>query len=77
MKNSFPVAESVSYMDLLVELQTRLDCGWNPQDILYFTELSIELIEAHRLSSYRVIAYLEHALSLPAHKSEPVSKPAA
>jgi hypothetical protein len=69
MKNGFSKApESVSYMDLLVELQTRLDIGWNPDDILYFTELSIELIEAHRLSSYRVIAFLENSLALPSYE---------
>jgi hypothetical protein len=57
--------EKVSYFDLLVELQRRLDAGWEPDDVLYFTELSIELIEAYRISNYRVVTFLENSLALP------------
>jgi hypothetical protein len=59
------IPEAVSFFDLLVELQRRLDKGWRPQDVLYFTELSIELIEAYRLSNYRVVTFLEASFALP------------
>lgn len=66
---SLDVPTTASYFDLLVELQRRLDAGWTPDDVLYFTELSIELIEAYRISNYRVVSFLENALALPAHES--------
>jgi len=59
---------SVSQFDLLVELQRRLDEGWAPEDVMYFTELSLELIEAYRLSNYRIVSFLESSLALPSYE---------
>jgi hypothetical protein len=59
------VPETVSYFELLVELQHRTDEAHSPDDLLYFTELSLELIEAYRLSKYRVFSLLERSLALP------------
>ncbi|MGH9553154.1 MAG: hypothetical protein ACRD3W_27490 [Terriglobales bacterium] len=64
-----PVQDTVSLFDLLVELQRRLDSGWTPDDVVYFTELSIELIEAYRISNYRLVSLLENSLALPAYDS--------
>jgi hypothetical protein len=62
------VPEATSYLGLLVVLQRRLERGWKPDDMLYFTELSIELIEAYRLSNYRAVSCLENSLALPAYE---------
>ena len=67
---SLRVPKAVSYFDLLVELQRRLDAGWTPDDVLYFTELSIELIESYRISNYRVVSFLENSLALPAYEPD-------
>jgi len=68
MDDSVIAPQTVSYFGLLVELQRRLDQGWIPEDRLYFTELSIDLIEAYRLSNYRVVSVLENSLALPAYE---------
>lgn len=60
--------QTISYFDLLVELQRRLDDGWAPEDVMYFTELSLELIEAYRMSNYRIVSFLETALALPPYE---------
>ncbi len=57
--------ETVSFLALLGELQQRLDKGWRPEDVLYFTQLSLELIEAYRLSNCRVVSFLERSYALP------------
>jgi len=66
MDGSLNVPEATSYFGLLVELQRRLDQGWIPDDVLYFTELSIDLIEAYRFSNYKAVSFLENSLALPA-----------
>ncbi len=68
MAGSPDVPETTSYLSLLVELRRRLELGWSPDDVLYFTELSVELIEAYRFSTYRAISYLESTLALPAYE---------
>jgi hypothetical protein len=70
------VPETTSYLGLLVVLQRRLDRGWKPDDMLYFTELTIELIEAYRLSTYRAVSCLENSFALPAHEKSDLAKTA-
>ncbi len=59
------VPETVCNFELLAELQNRADEERSADDLLYFTELSLELIEAYRFSKYRIFSLLEKSFSLP------------